>query len=232
MPKQDNPHDGHRERLREKYIKADLDKLDKFPPHEILELLLFYVMPRVNTNEIAHRLLDTFGSIDAVFDADIHELEKVDGIGNKSAIFLNLISATFRVYANAKNNITNKVITSDNIGEYVKSLFYARMYETLFMISVDTQNRVISTDIICHGSISSVNIDMRKLISVALRNNAAGIILAHNHPGGKALPSAADREATEMVRNILSAINIRLLDHIIVAGNEYVSMNFDLHMLN
>ena len=232
MPKQDNPHDGHRERLREKYIKADLDKLDKFPPHEILELLLFYVMPRVNTNEIAHRLLDTFGSIDAVFDADIHELEKVDGIGNKSAIFLNLISATFRVYANAKNNITNKVITSDNIGEYVKSLFYARMYETLFMISVDTQNRVISTDTICHGSISSVNIDMRKLISVALRNNAAGIILAHNHPGGKALPSAADREATEMVRNILSAINIRLLDHIIVAGNEYVSMNFDLHMLN
>mgnify|MGYP003536741170 CR=1 FL=1 len=116
--------------------------------------------------------------------------------------------------------------------KYAKSLFYSRLYEVLFMISLDSQNRVISTDIVCEGVTNSVNISLRNILSIALRTNAVSIILAHNHPGGKAFPSEADRQTTDIIKNAPLSINVRLIDHIIVAGDEYISMNFDLHILD
>lgn len=224
-------HEGHRERLRQKFLNADKDKLSNFEPHEILELLLFYVMPRVNTNEVAHRLIDKFGSLSAVFDADVDSLQQVDGIGKQSAVFLSLISATFGEYAKSKSDIKNAVLTSDNVGKYVISLFFGQIYEVFYLISLDAQNRVITTDRICHGSIDSVEVNLRNIVSTVLRSNATSVILAHNHPGGHPLPSDADKHLTKMISQLLKAINVQVIDHIIVSDNEYTSMAFDLHLL-
>ncbi len=224
-------HSGHRNRLRDRFIAAGASKLSGFEAHEILELLLFYVMPRVNTNEIAHDLINTFGSLHAVFEADIHSLKQVHGIGEQSALFLHLMSGVFDEYAKSKVSIRNVIITSANVGEYVKPLFLAHIYEVFYIISLDAKNRVITYDLVCHGSMDSVGIKLRDIVSTVLRSNATSVILAHNHPGGRPVPSDADKRITRIIKQILHSIDVRVVDHIIVAGNEYTSMASDLHLI-
>ncbi|MCX7715261.1 MAG: DNA repair protein RadC [Clostridia bacterium] len=222
-------HEGHRNRLRERLLSEK--ERDTLNEHEILELLLFYIIPRKNTNPIAHALLKAFGSLANVFDAEVDKLMQVEGIGRSAATFINMIPAFFREYAKSKNNIVNAILTSENVGEYVKALFYGRIYEVFYLISLDSSNRVINTDIICHGSIDSVEINLRNIINTVLRTNASSVILAHNHPGGSPMPSQSDKEITKTIQHALSYINIKLLDHIVVSGEEYISMAFDLHII-
>lgn len=224
-------HIGHRNRLRERFITAGEEKLSSFEPHEVLELLLFYVMPRVNTNEIAHDLINTFGSLHAVFDADIHSLKQVKGIGEQSAFFLSLLSGVFNEYAKSKISIKNVIITSANVGEYIKPLFLTHIYEALYIISLDAKNRVITYDLVCRGSLDYVGIKLRDVVSVVMRSNASSVILAHNHPGGHSEPSNADKRITQIIRSLLQSIDVRVVDHIIVAGDEYTSMAFDLNLV-
>lgn len=236
MAKISNPHDGHRKRLKKKFAdtpKEQFDEfLDKCPSHELLELLLFYSIPRQNTNEIAHNLLDRFSTIDAVFDADIHEIETVDGIGRQSAEFIHFISAAIHAYSLSKSMLNiKKILNSETAGEYFVSKFRNRISECLILVSLDAENRILATDKICDGSLNSVNIDFRNIISTVLMRKAVAVILAHNHPGGTAMPSNADRRATELIKNALLTVNVRLVDHIIVANDKYISMNFDLHMI-
>ncbi len=220
-------HEGHRERVRKRFLK---DGIDSFEPHQILELILFYGIPRKDTNEIAHRLLERFGSLSRVLEADPKDLMQVEDIGEGTACLLSLFSQVFREYS--KDKIGKKIIldSQENIFSYVQSLYHGRTYETFYMISLDAQNRVLHAEILEEGTIDELAVYPRLVVESALRQKAYSVILAHNHPGDSVMPSKMDVEATRRVQQALLAINIELKDHIIVTNENALSFR-DLRLL-
>lgn len=213
-------HDGHRQRLIQRFLEEDLDN---FEPHNVLELLLFYAIPRKDTNELAHVLMDTFGSLKGVFDAPYEELIKVTGIGPNTAALLKLVPSLTRTYysSDARRIILD---TSEKSGEYFLPYYIGQTEEVVRLACLDAGGKVISNQILHRGSANAAEVNMRKIVNIALRNNAMGVILAHNHPGGLPLPSEEDVATTKSIREALIPMGILLMDHIIVAGQDYVSM--------
>ena len=213
-------HDGHRQRLIQRFLEEDLDN---FEPHNVLELLLFYAIPRKDTNELAHVLIDTFGSLKGVFDAPYEELIKVTGIGPNTAALLKLVPSLTRTYysSDARSIILD---TSEKSGEYFLPYYIGQTEEVVRLACLDAGGKVISNQILHRGSANAAEVNMRKIVNIALRNNAMGVILAHNHPGGLPLPSEEDVATTKSIRDALMPMGILLMDHIIVAGQDYVSM--------
>lgn len=154
-------HDGHRQRKRERFLKQGADGL---ADHEVLELLLYYAIPRRDTNELAHRLIQHFGTLDG------------------------------------------------------------QRRELLYQVCLDGKGKVLSCKCLSQGSADMTSLSIRQVVENALLSGAAGVVLGHNHPSGVALPSAEDRAATLQVRDALATMDIRLLDHIIVADGDFVSM--------
>jgi DNA repair protein RadC len=224
----DNVHKDHRKRLRQRYLA---EGLDHFQEHEALELALFYVFPQGDTNALAHRLIDTFGSLSAVFDADPEALQQVQGIGDKAAVFLNMMSSMLRQYMKDKNNIINAKLTPNNTVQYIRSLFWGRTCEEFYVICLDASNRVINTKMICRGTVTQAPVNIRTILQAVLNNNAVSVILAHNHPGGLSMPSKEDREVTKTLQYLLSFVEVKVLDHIIISEADYISFAFDLHEL-
>lgn len=213
-------HDGHRQRLIQRFLEEDLDN---FEPHNVLELLLFYAIPRKDTNELAHVLMDTFGSLKGVFDAPYEELIKVAGIGPNTAALLKLVPSLTRTYysSDARSIILD---TSEKSGEYFLPYYIGQTEEVVRLACLDAGGKVISNQILHRGSANAAEVNIRKIVNIALRNNAMGVILAHNHPGGLPLPSEEDVATTKSIREALMPMGILLMDHIIVAGQDYVSM--------
>ena len=213
-------HDGHRQRLIQRFLEEDLDN---FESHNVLELLLFYAIPRKDTNELAHVLIDTFGSLKGVFDAPYEELVKVNGIGPNAAALLKLVPSLTRTYysSDARGMILD---TSEKSGEYFLPYYIGQTEEVVRLACLDAGGKVISNQILHRGSANAAEVNMRKIVNIALRNNAMGVILAHNHPGGLPLPSEEDVATTKSIREALMPMGILLMDHIIVAGQDYVSM--------
>lgn len=213
-------HDGHRQRLIQRFLEEDLDN---FEPHNVLELLLFYAIPRKDTNELAHVLMDTFGSLKGVFDAPYEELIKVTGIGPNTAALLKLVPSLTRTYysSEARSIILD---TSEKSGEYFLPYYIGQTEEVVRLACLDAGGKVISNQILHRGSANAAEVNLRKIVNIALRNNAMGVILAHNHPGGLPLPSEEDVATTKSIREALIPMGILLMDHIIVAGQDYISM--------
>lgn len=213
-------HDGHRQRLLRRFIE---EGLDGFEPHQKLELLLFYAIPRRDTNEIAHRLLKNFGSFSAVLDAPIEELEKIEGIGPSSAAYLKLLGQTAQAYYT--DRLEDVCLdTTRKAGQFLLPRFLGRTQEVVFLVCLDQKCRVLNASMIHEGSVHSAEINVRKIVSLALKYNATGVILAHNHPGGVALPSPEDLVTTKRIEQALDVVGIRLMDHIIVADRDFVSL--------
>ena len=215
-------HDGHRQRLKDRFCKEGLDHFDE---HQVLELLLFYCIPRVDTNPIAHALLDRFGSLAQVLEAPVEELQKVPGIGHNAAVFLSLVTATGRYYqVNCASN--NIILTSvEACGRYLMPFFYGRRNETVYLLCLDAKCKVLSCKEIGEGSVNSAGVPIRRIVETALAANATSVVLAHNHPSGLALPSDADIQTTRRVAVALDAVEIGLIDHIVVADDDFVSMS-------
>lgn len=216
----DNPHNGHRDRLRKKFLDNSFDGLET---HEILELMLYYAIPRKDTNPIAHKLIDSFGSISAVFDAPIDKL-KEQGISENCAIYLKLIPQICRMYMEDKHNNSDKIIDIDNIGENLKYKFVGRDYEAVVLLLLDSKHKEVFCGVVNKGSVSACEVYVRKIIELAVQYNAKFAVLAHNHPSGVALPSNADILTTKKVYQALRLIDVVLIDHIIVADDDYVSL--------
>ncbi len=216
----DNPHNGHRDRLRKKFLDNSFDGLET---HEILELMLYYAIPRKDTNPIAHKLIDSFGSISAVFDAPIDKL-KEQGISENCAIYLKLIPQICRMYMEDKHNNKDKIIDIDNIGETLKHKFVGRDYEAVVLLLLDSKHKEVFCGVVNKGSVSACEVYVRKVIELAVQYNAKFAVLAHNHPSGVALPSNADILTTKKVYQALRLIDVVLIDHIIVADDDYVSL--------
>ncbi len=216
-----NLHEGHRQRLKERFIK---NGLEGFENHNILELLLFYSIPRNDTNEIGHKLLNTFGSLSNVFDASIEELCKVDGIGLHSATLIKLIPDICSIYNIDKTENVKIVNSTNKAGEFFVPRFIGKLSEEVHIMLLDDKKKVIKCEMISKGTVNASAISIRKIASSALNNNATGVIIAHNHPGGVALPSSKDILTTKRIFNALNLMDIQLCDHIIVADGDFVSM--------
>lgn len=216
-----NIHEGHRKRMKERFIKSGLDD---FAPHNVLEFLLFYSIPRGDTNPIAHRLIDAFGSLSGVFDATPEELMKVSGVGESTAILISMIPQMARKYLEDKADAVNVVGGCGDIGAYLLPKFVGRTNEALMMVSIDNKNKVISCSVVAEGTVDSAKVSRRKVMEEAMKVKATRVILAHNHPRGVAVPSAEDVAMTREIGRLFAQVGIELVDHIIIADDDYVSM--------
>lgn len=214
-------HDGHRQRLKDRFRREGLDHFDE---HQVLELLLFYCIPRKDTNPIAHALIQRFGSLSQVMEAPVEELEKVPGMGAGAATFLSLITAVGRYYLVNRTSQTEILRTIEQCGEYLVPFFYGKRNETVYLLCLDAKCKVLCCREVGEGSVNSANVSIRKIVEVALNANATTVILAHNHPSGLALPSAEDVQTTRQVAMALDAVEVTLADHIVVADDDYVSL--------
>jgi len=214
-------HEGHRQRLKDRFRREGLDNFDEL---YVLELLLFYCIPRKDTNPIAHRLLDQFGSLTAVLEASPEELEKVEGISEAASTFLSLITQVGRYYQVRRAEPGDILRTSDQCGNYLMPYFFGRDTETVFMLCLDAKCKVICCKKVGEGNVNSANIPIRRVVEMALSANATSVVLAHNHPSGLALPSADDVQTTLRVSAALETVEITLADHIVVCGDDYISM--------
>ena len=214
--------DGHRERLRRRYLK---EGLDNFEAHEILELLLFYVIPRGNVNHIGHRLINRFGSLAGVFHARNEELKTIEGIGAPAALFLNLIPDVCRRYllSNAHDKGEEPLSNSAVAHRYLAPYFIGRTVETLYAVCMNNSGVPIECCYISEGTPNATQMDVRKIIEAVIRNNAVAVILCHNHPDGSARPSKEDIYLTKRVKDVLDAMGVLLLDHLILANDDFVS---------
>ena len=216
-----NIHEGHRKRMKERFIKSGLDD---FAPHNVLEFLLFYSIPRGDTNPIAHRLIDAFGSLSGVFDATPEELMKVSGVGESTAILISMIPQMARKYLEDKAGAVNVVGGCGDIGAYLLPKFVGRTNEALMMVSIDNKNKVISCSVVAEGTVDSAKVSRRKVMEEAMKVKATRVILAHNHPRGVAVPSAEDVAMTREIGRLFAQVGIEIVDHIIIADDDYVSM--------
>ena len=214
-------HDGHRKRIKDRFLGFGLDS---FQEHEVLELLLFYAIPRGDVNPAAHQLISKFGNIAGVMDAPYEELVKTTGVGANAALFLKLLPQVCRRYQLSKSRTGAVLSNSSCAGKYLLPCYCGENNEAVYMVCLDSKCKAISTTLLCRGSINSASISPRKVVETALAYNAAGVILSHNHTSGIALPSHEDIETTHRIAAALKAVEIDLVDHIIVADDDFISL--------
>ncbi len=214
-------HDGHRQRLKNRFR---LSGLDNFTDVQVLELALFYCIPRKDTNELAHDLLNYFGSLSQVLEASVEELQKVPGIGENTAIFLTMLPQIGRYYLVDRSQREVILPTIQKCGDYLVHYFFGKPVETVYLLCLDAKCKVLCCREVAQGSVNSAGISVRKIVETALGANATTVVLAHNHPSGLALPSPEDIQTTRRVAAALSAVEVHLADHIVVADEDYVSM--------
>ncbi len=214
-------HDGHRTRMRQRFIQ---EGLEHFAPHEVLELLLYYTIPRGNTNEMAHELIQRYKTIGRVLRTSPKELQTFAGVGENTAFFLNLLNAATRyIYT---QEATEEVILTDvqAYGRYLVHMFQGMTTEAAYLVCMDAKSMVLGYYKVSEGSAVSTNLPIRKIVDLAITSNAVSVILAHNHPGGFAIPSQEDKDSTLFLANILNSVDVVLVDHIVFSGKDYISL--------
>jgi DNA repair protein RadC len=213
-------HEGHREKLKQRFLK---EGLNAFEDHQVLEMLLFYTIPRRDTNEMAHRLLNKYGTLESLFDASPEDLMQKGGVTPNTAIFLSMVPQLARKYMLIKQGKRPVLDSSVKAGNYVISLFIGKNYEAFYVICLNSQNKINYTALVHEGTINEAPVYPRIIVETALRYKASSVILAHNHPGGSLKPSNADIEVTRKICDALKTISINVIDHMICAGNAYFS---------
>lgn len=214
-------HTGHRQRLKQRFIR---EGLDNFEEEKVLELLLFQAIPRKDTAPIAKALIEQFGSLPGVLEAPAEALAKVPGMGEGAANYVQFIMALYRYYSICRNTPRKIFDTIEKCSEYLVPRFLGLQEEVVCALCLDAQCHNVGCRILGHGSVNSANVPMRKIVEFALNTNATSVVLAHNHPAGVALPSNQDVEATKSLATALGCVGIVLADHLIIAGSDYTSM--------
>lgn len=215
-------HDGHRQRVKDRYVQ---DGLESFTNYQVLELLLFYCIPRVDTKPIAHRLISAFGSLSGVLEASVDDLQKVEGIGQNAAVFLNLLHAVTR-YAKSEKAQTNRPLTGiDDFAAILGPKFIGRRHEMVYLLCLDAKAKIICCRLVSEGSSNSIELSVRKIVELALAVNASAVVMAHNHPDGEVTPSQEDVRTTKRVAQALNGVGVTLLDHLIITDDAYISLS-------
>lgn len=216
-------HEGHRERLKESFLK---NGLSSFNDINALELLLFYSIPRRDTNALAHALIDRFGSLNRVFEAKFEQLLEVPGIGENTAALICLVPEIMKKSAISAVENVKYLRTRDELGNYFVPRFMNEQNEVFLMVCLNNNSEIISCMELCEGDMKSVHASPRKIAEIALRMNAAAVVIAHNHPHGIAAPSNEDVMCTRKIKQALALVDIELHDHVIVSGEKFTSMAF------
>ena len=213
--------EGHRKRLKTMLLKGGVDNV---PHHNVLEAMLFYAIPRVDVNHLAHRLIDTFGSFANVIDAPHSELMKVEGIGWEVATLIKLFPEFSRLYQISKEQNVQIIDNVEKAGRFFLPMFAFKVVEEVHMLCLDGACRVIKCVKLGEGILNTTNISVKKVMENALNCNASKVMLAHNHPFSSALPSESDIATTHTIKTTLASVDVALVDHIIVCDNDYVSL--------
>lgn len=214
-------HDGHRKRMRQRFLA---EGLDQFTDVQVLEILLFYCIARQDTNPIAHALLEHFGSLSQVLEAPVEELCKVEGIGENTAVFLRLVTQVGRYYLKDRASKAKVLPTVESCARYLQTYFFGRNVETVYLLCLDAKCKMLCCRKISEGDVNSTSLSVRKIVETALNTNASSVVLAHNHPGGMAVPSNADIQTTMRIAAALHAVDVNFIDHILVTDDDYVSL--------
>lgn len=220
MNNKERPHEGHRQRMWQKYLKHGIEV---FEEHELLEILLFILLPRINTNEISHRLIEQFGSLRAVLEASVGSLEKVSGIGSNSAVGLRFVG-DLADYVNRQKPEGVIFNSSTSIIDFCVDHYKDIPYECVSFFLLDGKLRLLYKEDIKIEQPNETNFDYRKILRQAVKYDCQSVILSHNHPDGGAYASNTDVTATRTLASLLNVIGVKILDHIVIQGSTGYSM--------
>jgi len=226
-----NVHGGHRMRLDKKVIEKGLEMLE---PHEQLEHLLFAVIPRGDTNALAHRLLDKFVTVAGVINADVEELMTIDGVGKRTAMFLTSLPQLLGIVERSISvEAPPKLETTEDVATFVRSYFYGKLTEEIYVMSLNSSFRLLAVSKLSEGAPNEAYIYPSLAVKQAIRDNASVVIIAHNHPCGLVNPSKDDITLSAKLHGAFKSVDIQFKDSVIIAGSEYYSIaeGYDLERL-
>ena len=206
-------HEGHRNRLKKQFSEHGGLGMNDI---QFLEMLLYYAIPRRDTNELAHALLDRYGSIRGVLDAPAGDLITVPGIGDNAALFLETIREALQRYITSPNKETNYIFSSSDAGKYLVPMLRYETTEKVYLMCLNGRGAIINCGEVASGTLSTVNVSIRKIVDIAMRCHCTSVVLAHNHPSGDPTPSREDIAITIRLVDAAKILGVRLLDHIVV----------------
>ena len=221
MNKNENPHRGHRQKVRARYYANGLNGM---PDHNVLEFLLFFGIPQKDTNALAHALLERFGSFAGVLQANAEQLKDVKGMTENAACLLTLFLPVYQRYLTDLSAKKPVFKTAKELADYMRPQFIDSQNERVFLLCFNESQRLIAMRCIAQGGLNQVMLDMRQMASAVLETNAKAAILVHNHPNGIALPSPDDLQTTKTVSQMLATLKVPLLNHVIITDQTYFSM--------
>lgn len=214
-------HAGHRERMKAEFLARGLEG---WPDHRVLELLLFYTIPQGDVNDLAHELVERFGSLAGVLDASVEELKKVKGVGDHTAVFLRMLPAVLGRYQGARTRLSAIINGSEDAYAWLEPYFFGARNEMVYVLCLDGKRQVLGVRKVAEGSIEMAEVNTRRIAEEAIGLRAAQIYVAHNHVSNLAIPSQADWLTTDTLRGALRPIGIELIDHLVFVDGDMVSM--------
>ncbi len=220
----ENVHAGHRQRVKKRFAEHGFKGMEE---HQVLEMVLFYAIPRKDTNLLAHRLIDRYGSFSKVCDAPLDVLQNDFKLSESAAVLLKMIPELSRVYAESKLDL--KYIDKTTVAEVLRPKFIGASSEKIALALSDAKDKLVFCDIVSDGSLSATELPVRKIVDSALRSNAKYAYIAHNHPSELCVPSRNDLEMTRVIASTLGSIGVKLVDHIIFTSTEFFSIRSYKH---
>lgn len=217
----DSIHQGHRQRMLRIFLESGPAA---FSDIQLLEFILSYSIARRDTNALAHALLEEFGSLHRVFEATGPQLQRVPGIGPRSAALLQLMGGLWPRLEQSRLKETLFLYNTKDIGRYLMSRVQGVREERAYLLCLDARCRVIECRELCRGAVNAVNLPFRKLVEAALLCNASTVVLAHTHTNGSVLPSLADIEYTREAKRALKLVEVELTDHFVLGNDSFLSM--------
>ena len=228
MPdKPKNRHTGHRERMKAEFLARGLEG---WPDHRVLELLLFYTIPQGDVNDLAHELVERFGSLAGVLDASVEELKKVKGVGDHTAVFLRMLPAVLGRYQGARTRLSAIINSPEEAYAWLEPYYFGARNEMVYVLCMDGKRQVLGVRKVAEGSIEMAEVNTRRIAEEAIGLRAAQIYVAHNHVSNLAIPSQADWLTTDTLRGALRPIGIELIDHLVFVDGDMVSLKDSEHL--
>ena len=217
----DNIHSGHRNRLRDELLACDFEGVHE---NKLLEALLFYSIPRRDTNEIAHALREEFGSVGKIMAADYEDIAAIEGVGENTAFLIKLSNAIYKCIIRSKFPVIKSVTSLHDSYRLFYPYFFNEKNEKTYVAFLDNSSKIICIREMAEGAPNKTFFDKRKISEIAVKNGATGIIVAHNHPNGTPNPSKEDIMSTKALQYFMEQIQVTLLDHLIFADNKFSSL--------
>lgn len=211
---------GHRQRLRERFLRSGLES---FADYEAVELLLTLAIPRKDVKVPAKLAVERFGSFRGVLDAPLEELRKIPGLGDVTPVALRIIREAANRYLQQKSQETFSLAEQDVLFDYCRSALGPLPHEVFKVIYLDSGYRILGDETLEEGTVDRAAVYPRQVMDAALRRHAAAVVFAHNHPNGNVTPSDQDRILTRALVLAAETLQIKVLDHLIVSRDAVFS---------